>query len=348
MPNALITGIRGQDGAYLAKLLLDRGYAVWGAVRSQTASSEVSGELVGNDRASVQLPALEVLGIADQVRLVSVDYLQIDSLARVLDLSRPDELYNLAAQSSVARSFEAPTETGEVTGLGVARLLHAVRQVSPKTRFYQASSSEMFGRTRETPQNEGTPFYPRSPYGAAKVYAHCMTINYREAFGLFACNGILFNHESPLRPERFVTRKICEGVARIKMGQQSELVLGNIEVERDWGFAGDYVAAMHLMLQQKEASDFIIATGQTHSLRAFVERAFACAGLRFEDWVRVDTGLYRPSEVNTVVGDASRAHALLGWRPRVSFAELVEFLVEVELRRARGEAIPSYYPPSAR
>jgi len=346
MPNALITGIRGQDGAYLAKLLLDRGYSVWGAVRSQTASSEVSSELIGTDRAAVPLPSLEALGIADRVRLVSVDYLQIDSLARILDLSRPDELYNLAAQSSVARSFETPTETGEVTGLGVARLLHAVRQVSPGTRFYQASSSEMFGRTLESPQTEQTPFYPRSPYGAAKVYAHCMTVNYREAFGLFACNGILFNHESPLRPEQFVTRKICGAVARIKMGLQKELVLGNIEVERDWGFAGDYVEAMHLMLQQQEASDYIIATGKTHSLRAFVESAFACAGLDYEQWVRIDPALYRPSEVNAVVGDASRAHAQLGWRPRVSFAELVEFLVDVELRRAHGEAIPSYFPPS--
>ena len=224
-----------------------------------------------------------------------------------------------------------------------------MRQVNPKTRFYQASSSEMFGRTRETPQNENTPFYPRSPYGAAKVYAHCMTVNYREAFGLYACSGILFNHESPLRPDKFVTRKICAAVARIKMGLQKELVLGNIEVERDWGFAGDYVQAMHLMMRQDEAQDFIIATGKTHSLREFTERAFECVGLNYRDWVRVDPGLYRPSEVNSLVGDASRAHEQLGWRSRVSFGELVEFLVNVELQRARGEAhLVEYFPASAR
>ncbi|BCM88581.1 GDP-mannose 4,6-dehydratase [Abditibacteriota bacterium] len=346
MPNALITGIRGQDGAYLAKLLLDKGYKVWGAVRLQTASTEVSGEIGRAEREGISLPALKALDIADDVRLVTVDYLQIDSLARVIDISAPNEIYNLAAQSSVARSFEAPTETGEITGLGVARLLHAVRQVNPQARFYQASSSEMFGSSRETPQNENTPFYPRSPYGAAKVYAHCMTINYREAFNLYACNGILFNHESPLRPEKFVTRKICSAVARIKMGMQRELVLGNIEIERDWGFAGDYVEAMHLMLQQDEAQDYIIATGKTHSLREFVELAFNCVGLDYHDWVRTDSTLYRPSEVNAVVGDARRARERLGWHPKVSFSQLVEFLVEVELKRARGEEHLVHYFPS--
>ncbi len=349
MPNALITGIRGQDGAYLAKLLLGKGYTVWGAVRLQSSSTEVSGEIGRNERQELSLPSLEALGIADDIRLVKVDYMQIDSLARVLDISAPSEIYNLAAQSSVARSFEAPTETGEITGLGVARLLHAVRQVSPQSRFYQASSSEMFGIPRETPQNENTPFYPRSPYGAAKVYAHCMTINYREAFNLYACNGILFNHESPLRPEKFVTRKICSAVARIKKGLQQELVLGNIEIERDWGFAGDYVEAMHLMLQRDEAQDYIIATGETHALREFVELAFACVDLDYRDWIRTDPTLYRPAEVGAVVGDSGRAREQLGWSPKISFAQLVEFLVEVELKRVCGEEhLVNYFPASLR
>lgn len=346
MPNALITGIRGQDGAYLAKLLLDKGYSVWGAIRTQKACTEVSGEMSRSEREAISLPTLKALGVDERVRLVTVDYLQIDSLARIIDLTTPDEVYNLAAQSSVARSFDAPTETGEVTGLGVARLLHAVRKAKSDARFYQASSSEMFGSSRETPQSETTPFYPRSPYGAAKVYAHWMTVNYREAYGLFACNGILFNHESPLRGEQFVTRKICAAVARIKMGLQSELTIGNTEVQRDWGFAGDYVEAMHLMLQGDEARDYIIATGQSHSLREFIELAFECVGLNSCDWVRTDPALYRPAEVSAVVGDASRAREELGWQPRLSFSDLVEFLVEAELRRARGEDhLVSYFPP---
>lgn len=345
MPNALITGVRGQDGAYLAKLLLDKGYVVWGAVRSHSASNRASKSL----QEYVSSPSLEALGINDQVRLIDIDYTHEGSLAGAIDVVQPDEVYNLAAQSSVARSFESPIETAEATGLGAARFLHAIHKVSPGTRFYQASSSEMFGISRETPQNEDTPFHPLSPYGIAKVYAHLITVNYRDVFGLFACNGILFNHESPLRPEQFVTRKICSAVARIKMGLQRELMLGNIEVERDWGFAGDYVEAMYLMLQQEQANDYVIATGKTHSLKEFIATAFEYVGLDYRDWVRTDPALHRPSDVNAVVGDARRARERLGWQPKVSFQELVVFLVEAELRRVCGENhLIHYFPPTFR
>ena len=350
MPNALITGITGQDGAYLSKLLLDKGYQVWGTVRSEAARTGVTREVHGfagraGEAGAPSLEALQALGIAEQVRLIGVDYLEINSLARAIDISSPDHVYNLAAQSSVARSFEAPTETGEVTGLGVARLLHALREVKPEARFYQASSSEMFGKARESPQTEETPFYPRSPYGAAKVYAHCMTVNYREAYGLHASCGILYNHESPLRPERFVTRKITQGVARIKAGLQQELSLGDLEVRRDWGFAGDSVRAMHLMLLQDEPDDFIIATGATNTLREFVQAAFACVGLEAERYVRTDPTLLRPSEVVAVSGNSAKAAAKLGWRPSVSFEHLVEFLVEAEVKRVRGEHSSIRYAP---
>ncbi len=339
MRRALITGITGQDGAYLSRLLLGKGYEVWGTVRADSTRTAITRELcagAGPEGAEVA-PALAALGVAHRVRLIGVDYLEINSLARAIDLSAPDEVYNLAAQSSVARSFEAPTETGEVTALGVARLLHALREVRPSARFYQASSSEMFGKARESPQTEETPFYPRSPYGAAKVYAHCMTVNYREAYGLHASCGILYNHESPLRPERFVTRKITSAVARIQAGLQSSLSLGDLDVRRDWGFAGDYVEAMWLMLQRDEPDDFIIATGKAHSLRDFVRLCFACAGLDYETYVRIDPGLLRPSEVLEVSGDNAKAARALGWRPQATFEQLIAFLMEAEFKRARGE-----------
>ncbi len=325
MPNSLITGITGQDGAYLARFLLAQGHQVAGTVRA------------GASRQGTDYPTLCALGIGDEVKLVEANFEDAASLQRAVEQSAPDEIYNLAAQSSVARSFQEPTLTGEVTGLGVARLLDAMRTVCPQARFYQASSSEMYGVAREVPQRETTPFYPRSPYGAAKVYAHCMTVNYREAYGCHASCGILFNHESPLRPAQFVTRKITQAVARIKASQESSLSLGNLDIERDWGFAGDYVRAMSLMLQQENADDYIIATGHTHSLRDFVQRAFACVDLDYEDYVRVDPAFFRPAEINTVVGDPSKAREKLGWEPSMTFDQLVEFLVEAELRRVAGE-----------
>ncbi len=329
MPNALITGITGQDGAYLARLLLDKGYVVWGTTRAASGHSYTS---------------LAALGIADRVQVCEADFQEIDSLRRAIELSAPDEIYNLAAQSSVARSFEAPTETGEITGLGVARLLHALRDARPGARFYQASSSEMYGKVRATPQTEETPFYPRSPYGAAKAYAHWMTINYRESYNCHASCGILFNHESPLRPQAFVTRKVTSAVARIKLGLQKELILGNLDVVRDWGFAGDYVQAMWLMLQQPEPDDYVIATGQTNSLRAFVEAAFRCLDLDYQEYVQIDPAFFRPAEVHAVVGSNARARDRLHWEPRMSFEQLVEFLVEADLKRARGESNIRYLP----
>lgn len=332
MPSALITGVTGQDGAYLAQLLLSKGYEVWGTVR----------------HAALRLPgSLAPLGIAERVRLLPVDFESIPSLACAIQAASPDEVYNLAAQSSVARSFDEPTGTGEVTGLGVARLLHALRDVKPDARFYQASSSEMYGKARETPQTEETPFYPRSPYGAAKVYAHWMTVNYRESYNCHASCGILFNHESPLRPEQFVTRKVCQAVARIKLKQQNELVLGNLDVARDWGFAGDYVEAMWRMLQQDAPDDYVISTGETHSLRAFVEGAFASVDLDYRDWVRTDAAFFRPAEVNAVVGDNAKARAELGWQPRLNFEQLIAFLIEAEMLRARGEGERVRYLPDA-
>ena len=334
MPSALITGITGQDGAYLSQYLLGKGYEVWGTVRADTSRIGITREIAP----PCETNSLHVLGIAERVRWIATDYLEINSLARALDLSAPDEVYNLAAQSSVARSFDAPTETGEVTALSVARLLHALREVKPEARFFQASSSEMFGMARETPQTENTPFYPRSPYGVAKVYAHWMTVNYREAYNLHASCGILFNHESPLRPERFVTRKITQGVARIACGQQQTLELGNLDVQRDWGFAGDYVQAMHRMLQQDEPDDYILATGRTHSLRQWVQSAFECVGLDYEKYVRIDPRYLRPAEVDTVTGEPQKAREKLGWQAHMSFESLIAFLVEADLKRARGEA----------
>lgn len=317
---ALITGITGQDGSYLADFLLENGYRVFGMVRR---TSTVNFERIEH--------------IQNRITLVPGDLLDQVSLIKVLNDCRPHEVYNLAAQSFVPTSFEQPVLTGECTALGVTRILDAIRIVDPSIRFYQASSSEMFGKVREVPQNEGTPFYPRSPYGVAKVYGHWITVNYRESYNLFACSGILFNHESPRRGLEFVTRKVSHGVARIKLGLESELRLGNLEARRDWGFAGDYVRAMWLMLQQEEPGDYVVATGETHSVRELCEVAFGHAGLDYHDFVKVDPRFFRPAEVDLLVGDASKAHATLGWKPQVTFEELVKMMVDADLERLRAK-----------
>ena len=311
---ALITGITGQDGSYLAELLLDKGYEVVGMVRR---SSTVNFERIGH--------------LQDRLTLVPGDLLDEASLIDVLRTHRPDEIYNLAAQSFVQTSFGQPVLTGETTALGVTRLLGAIRIVDPGVRFYQASSSEMFGKVVEVPQVESTPFYPRSPYGVAKVYGHWITVNYRESYDLHASSGILFNHESPRRGLEFVTRKITHGVARIKHGLATELRLGNLEAQRDWGFAGDYVDAMWRMLQQDEPSDFVVSTGETHSVREFCQIAFAHAGLDYEEFVVQDEAFFRPAEVDLLVGDSSRARTVLGWQPQTPFAELVTRMVDADL-----------------
>ena len=317
---ALITGITGQDGAYLARFLLDQGYEVHGVVRrSSTETFE------------------RINSIRDRIRLHQADLLDQLSLVRVVEKSQPHEVYNLAAQSFVPTSFEQPLLTGEFTALGVTRVLEAVRLVDPAIRFYQASSSEMFGNAHEEPQTERTMFWPRSPYGVAKVYGHWITVNYRESYGLFACSGILFNHESPMRGKEFVTRKISDGVARIKLGRQPTLRLGNLDAQRDWGFAGDYVRAMWLMLQQDAADDFVIATGVKHSVRELCELAFDHVGLHWQDHVEIDPALIRPADVNTLCGDARKARQQLGWEPEVSFAELVRMMVDADLERVAKE-----------
>ena len=307
---ALITGITGQDGSYLAELLLDLGYEVCGVVRRTS---------------TVNLERIEHL--RDRVTLVPGDLQDETSLLNVMRDFRPSEVYNLAAQSFVASSWTLPVLTGETTAIGVTRVLDAIRVVDPEIRFYQASSSEMFGKVQEVPQRESTPFYPRSPYGVAKVYGHWITVNYRESYGLFATSGILFNHESPRRGLEFVTRKISDGVARIKHGLQTELRLGNLDSTRDWGFAGDYVHAMWLMLQHDEPDDFVVATGETRSIREFCEIAFSSVGLDWQDHVVVDERFYRPAEVDALVGDASKAEEVLGWRRKVDFKEMVEQMV---------------------
>ena len=324
---ALITGITGQDGSYLAELLLDEGYEVFGMVRR--ASTE------NFDRIS---------HLIDRVTLVQGDLLDQFSLVSVLETARPTEVYNLAAQSFVPTSWRQPVLTAEFTSVGVTRMLEAVRQVDPLIRFYQASSSEMFGKVQEVPQTETTPFYPRSPYGVAKVYGHFITVNYRESYGLFAVAGILFNHDSPRRGLEFVTRKISDGVARIKLGLSDELRLGNMDAKRDWGFAGDYVRAMWLMLQQDEPSDYVIATGVEHSVQTFVDLAFAHVGLDPAKHVVTDQEFVRPAEVDHLVGDASKARGELGWEPKVSFQELVEMMVDADLERLSGEPNPSRRP----
>jgi GDPmannose 4,6-dehydratase len=313
---ALITGITGQDGSYLAELLLDKGYEVHGMVRR--ASTE-------------NFERIEHL--TDKVTLVQADLLDPSSLVEALEEAEPDEVYNLGAQSFVPTSWRQPVLTAEFTAVGVTRLLEAMRRVNPDIRFYQASSSEMFGKVREVPQSETTPFYPRSPYGVAKAYGHFITVNYRESYGLFAVSGILFNHESPRRGLEFVTRKIADGVARIKLDHAHELRLGNLEAQRDWGFAGDYVEAMWLMLQQDEPDDYVIATGKPHSVREFVEVAFAHADLDPEGFVKSDPEFLRPAEVDHLVGDASKARERLGWEPRVSFSGLVEMMVDADVER---------------
>jgi len=311
---ALITGITGQDGSYLAELLLEQGYEVFGLVRR---SSTVNFERIHH--------------IQDDLRLLSGDLLDQNSLMFALREAHPHEVYNLGAQSFVPASWEQPLLTGEITALGVTRLLEAIRAVDPETRFYQASTSELFGKVRQSPQSETTPFYPRSPYGVSKVYAHWITINYRESYDLFACNGILFNHESPRRGLEFVTRKITYGVARIKHGRAQELALGNLDARRDWGFAGDFVRAMWLMLQQDEPDDFVIATGTDRTIREFCRVAFACADLDWEQYVTVDERFLRPAEVEILRGDPSKARRVLGWEPKVPFEEMVRLMVERDL-----------------
>ncbi|HUT03088.1 MAG TPA: GDP-mannose 4,6-dehydratase [bacterium] len=325
MTNALITGITGQDGSYLGEFLLQKGYKVYGMQR----------------RAST-INFVRIAHLIDRIELLPGDLLDQNSLKLALEQSDADEVYNLAAQSFVPTSWNQPILTGEITGLGVMRLLEAIREVNPKARFYQASSSEMFGKVLEVPQTERTPFHPRSPYGVAKVYGHWTTINYRESYGMFNCSGILFNHESPRRGLEFVTRKVSFGVARIKVGLADELRLGNLEAKRDWGYAGDYVEAMWLMLQQDEPQDYVIATGQTHSVRELCDVAFSHVGLDFRDYVKVDQRFIRPAEVDLLVGDATSARRELGWRPKVSFEELVTTMVDadIELLSSEGSKSP--------
>lgn len=319
MKTALITGITGQDGAYLARLLLLKGYRVFGGFRRAS---------------TINLDRLEYLGVRDQVELIPFDLLDQGGMIRVLEKVEPAEVYNLAAQSFVGVSFEQPVVTGGVTGLGAARLLEGIRIVNPRIKFYQASTSEMFGRVQTVPQNENTPFYPRSPYAAAKLYAHWMTVNYRESYGIFACNGILFNHESEIRGLEFVTRKITHTVARIKRGLTAELRLGNLEARRDWGYAPEFVEAMWLMLQQEEPDDYVVATGETHSVRDFAAEAFANVGLDWRDYVVVDPAFCRPADVELLIGDPSKAGEKLGWRPQTTFKDLVRLMVEADMKRA--------------
>ena len=322
MPTALITGITGQDGSYLAELLLDKGYQVWGMVRrSSTESYE------------------RLEHIRDRISFVQGDLLDQPSLTQALLASEPDEVYNLAAQSFVPTSWSQPVLTAEFTAVGVTRLLEAIRQVNPKIRFYQASSSEMFGKVQEVPQSEITPLYPRSPYGVAKCYGHYITVNYRESYDMFCCSGILFNHESPRRGLEFVTRKVTDGVARIKLGLADHLSLGNLDAKRDWGFAGDYVDAMWRMLQQDTPDDYVVATGETQTVERLVELAFAHADLDWHDYVRTDPAFIRPAEVDLLVGTPAKAKAELGWEPTVRYEGLVRMMVDADLKRtARSEA----------
>lgn len=319
MPTALITGVTGQDGSYLSEFLLEKGYTVVGMVRR---SSTVTFERLSH--------------IQDDITIVQGDLHDQSSLVALLEEYQPEEVYNLAAQSFVPTSWSQPILTGEVTALGVARLLEAIRLVNPKIKFYQASSSEMFGKVVEVPQREHTPFYPRSPYGVAKVYGHWITINYRESFDIFATSGILFNHESPRRGIEFVTRKIAYHAAKIKLGLAKELRLGNLESQRDWGYAGDYVEAMWMMLQHPTPDNFVIGTGETHSVREFCELAFGYVGLNYEDYVVQDQRYYRPAEVDLLISDPSKARKELGWQPKVSFKELVEMMVESDLRLVKS------------
>ena len=318
---ALITGITGQDGSYLAENLLEKGYEVYGMVRRRSTES---GERIDH--------------LTGRVNIVHGDLLDQFSLVRMLETVQPNEIYNLAAQSFVPASFREPVLTAEFTAVGVTRLLEAVRHVDPTIRFYQASSSEMFGKVRETPQSENTPFHPRSPYGVAKVYGHWITVNYRESYGLFACSGILFNHESPRRGYEFVTRKVTNAVARIALGLDDHVMLGNLDARRDWGFAGDYVEAMWAMLQQETPGDYVIATGETHSVEEMVALAFSHVGLDWNKFVRIDPSLVRPAEVDLLVGDPSLAKERLGWQAKTTFAELIGMMVDADLERLRRNA----------
>lgn len=313
---ALITGITGQDGSYLAELLLEKKYEVYGVVRR---SSSENFERIQH--------------IRDRVTLLQADLLDPVSLTHALKASKPDEIYNLAAQSFVPTSWAQPVLTAEFTGVGVTRLLEAMREVCPKAKLYQASSSEMFGKVLQVPQTEETPFYPRSPYGVAKVYGHHITVNYRESYDLFAVSGILFNHESPRRGLEFVTRKVTDGAARIKLGLSNQLKLGNLEAKRDWGFAGDYVRAMWMMLQNKNAVDYVIASGVQHTVQNLVEIAFGAVNLKWQDYVKLDPALIRPAEVDSLLGDPSKAKRELGWKPEVSFEKMIEMMVQADLKR---------------
>ena len=321
MKKALISGITGQDGSYLAEFLLGKGYEVYGIIRR--SSSFNTGRID---------PIYEDPHVPHRrLQLVYGDLNDASSLNRIIRTIQPDEIYNLGAQSHVRVSFDIPEYTGEITGMGAIRLLEAIRESGLKPKFYQASSSEMFGNAQDVPQRETTPFYPRSPYGAAKVYAYWVTVNYREAYGLFACNGILFNHESPRRGETFVTRKITKAAARIKLGIQQDLFLGNLDAKRDWGFAGDYVEAMWMMLQAKTPSDYVIATGETHTVKEMLQLAFERLQLNWEQYVKIDQNYYRPTEVDLLIGDASKAKKELGWQPKVRFQELIAMMVDADL-----------------
>jgi GDPmannose 4,6-dehydratase len=319
---ALITGITGQDGSYLAEFLLGKGYRVTGIVR----------------RASTE-NFQRIEHIRSRIHLYQADLLDHTSIAQVLDQVQPDEVYNLAAMSFVPTSWSQPVLTAEFTALGVTRLLDALRAICPKARFYQASSSEMFGKVRETPQSETTPFHPRSPYGVAKVYGHYITVNYRESYDLYACSGILFNHESPRRGLEFVTRKITHAVARIKRGLDSQLRLGNLQAKRDWGFAGDYVRAMWMMLQQDQPDDYVIGTGETHSVEEFVSLAFARAGLDWHDHVVIDPAFYRPAEVDLLLANPTKSQKVLGWKPHLSFEQLVHVMVDEDIAALGGSTV---------
>jgi len=317
---ALVTGITGQDGSYLAEFLLQKGYEVHGMVRrASTENFERIGRLHG------------------RITIHQADLLDQLSIVTIIQNVRPDEVYNFAAQSFVPISWSQPLLTGEFTALGVTRVLEAIRLVDPTIRFYQASSSEMFGNVQHEPQNEQTPFWPRSPYGVAKVYGHWITVNYRESYNMFACSGILFNHESPLRGKEFVSRKVSDAVARIALGVQDKLALGNLDSMRDWGFAGDYIEAVWRMLQQERPDDYVVATGVKHSVRELVELAFQHVGLDWHDYVIHDPQFFRPAEINTLRGDASKAHRVLGWEPKVSFAELIRMMVDADMERVRRE-----------
>jgi GDPmannose 4,6-dehydratase len=323
MKTALITGITGQDGSYLAELLLEKGYRVVGMTRRSSSNAM--------DR---------IEHLLDRIELVQGDVLDQASLIAAIQTSQPAEVYNLAAMSFVPTSWNQPVLTGEFTGLGVTRMLEAVRQVDPSIRFYQASSSEMFGKVREVPQTETTPFHPRSPYGVAKAYGHFLTVNYRESFDIYAVSGILFNHESPRRGLEFVTRKVSDGVARIHLGLAAELRMGNLEAQRDWGYAGDYVRAMWSMLQQPEPADYLVATGVAHSVRDLCRIAFEHVGLDYEKYVVADARLYRPAEVDHLLGNAAKARAVLGWAPTIDFEELVKMMVDADVARLASHSVP--------